>query len=84
MGPRRAPLPKYPTQSGRSCSPRLTYVISFRDSRTLPYPTVRQGLDEPRWLPKAEGGVDLTPAPGAKWWAGAVTGCTAVLYVIFW
>lgn len=47
-------------------------------------PPLREGLDEPRRLPRAEDGVDLTSAPGARWWAGAVIGGTAVLYVIFW
>ncbi len=34
--------------------------------------------------PRSAALVDLTPAPGAKWWAGGVIGCAAVLYVIFW
>lgn len=46
--------------------------------------SLRQGLAEPRVLPKSAAQVDLTPAPGAKWWAGGVIAGAAVLYVIFW
>ncbi len=46
--------------------------------------TLRRRLDEPRRLPRSAAHVDLTPAPGAKWWAGGVIGCAAVLYAIFW
>ena len=59
----------------------ITFLVISAFMATL---TLRQGLDEPRRLPRAADGVDLTPAPGAKWWAGGVIGCAAALYVIFW
>ncbi|MDE2676528.1 MAG: solute:sodium symporter family transporter [Gemmatimonadota bacterium] len=59
----------------------ITFLVISAFMVTL---TLRQGLEEPRRLPRAVDGVDLTPAPGAKWWAGAVIGAAAVLYVIFW
>ncbi|MCY4574424.1 MAG: solute:sodium symporter family transporter, partial [Gemmatimonadetes bacterium] len=59
----------------------ITFLVISAFMGTL---TLRQGLDEPRRLPRAVDGVDLTPAPGAKWWAGGVIGGAAVLYVVFW
>ena len=53
-------------------------------SSLRPTLTLREGLDEPRRLPQSAPHVDLEPAPGAKWWAGAVIAGAAVLYVIFW
>ena len=50
----------------------ITFLVISAFMATL---TLRQGLDEPRRLPRAVDGVDLTPAPGAKWWAGGVIGC---------
>ena len=46
--------------------------------------TLRQDLAEPRGRPKSAAQVDLTPAPGAKWWTGGVIAGAAVLYAIFW
>ena len=46
--------------------------------------TLRQGLTEPRVLPRSAAKVDLTPAPGAKLWAGGVIAGAALLYVVFW
>ena len=41
-------------------------------------------LPEARALRRSEGGVELTPAPGARFWAGGVIAGAGVLYVIFW
>ena len=41
-------------------------------------------LSDPRRLPRAADGVDLTPAPRAGFWAGGVIAGAAVLYFIFW
>ncbi len=44
---------------------------------------LRQGLAEPRVLPRSAAHVDLKPAPGAKWWAGGMIAGAGVLYVVF-
>lgn len=59
----------------------ITFLVISAFMATL---TLRQGLAEPRRLPRASAKVDLTPAPGAMWWAGAVIATAAVLYVVFW
>ena len=59
----------------------ITFLVISAYMATL---TLRQGLDEPRRLPRSAAHVDLTPAPGAKWWASGVIGGAAVLYVVFW
>ena len=59
----------------------ITFLVISAFMATL---TLRQGLDEPRRLPQSAAQVDLAPAPGAKWWAGAVIAGAAVLYVVFW
>ena len=41
-------------------------------------------LEEARALPRSEAAVDLTPAPGGRFWAGGVIAGAAVLYVVFW
>ena len=59
----------------------ITFLVLSAYMVTL---TLRQGLAEPRVLPRSAAKVDLTPAPGARLWAGGVIAGAAVLYVIFW
>ena len=41
-------------------------------------------LAEALTLPRSEAAVDLTPAPGARFWAGGVIAGAVLLYVVFW